>query len=308
MIVDELAALFLNLSRYSGGSDREFWLQAWCGDPYRIERMGRDPVDLDHLLVAILGGLQPDKLSRSFQGDHDGLYARILFSWPPEPPYRPLTNEVAELEPEILNALNRLAELESGQGAEGEFAPRAIPLSDPAVTAFEQFRQYVHGLKEGLDGRERDWAAKMPTHALRLALTLTLFDYGLRGGSEPTEVSEALMGAAIELMKGYFLQHSRAALRQVGLSERHATARRVLRWIRANRRPEISILDIRRDALAQSLDQEQTLAVVTALGKAGWLRESTIETGARDKPARRWSVNPKLHADNADNAENREEA
>jgi hypothetical protein len=101
LIIDELAALFLNLSRYSGGSDREFWLQAWNGDAYRVERMGREPVNLDHLLVGIIGGLQPDKLSRSFQGDHDGIYARILFAWPPEPPYRPLTDDVDVLEPAL---------------------------------------------------------------------------------------------------------------------------------------------------------------------------------------------------------------
>jgi hypothetical protein len=77
-----------------------------------------------------------------------------------------------------------------------------------------------------------------------------------------------------------------------------------LRWIRSHRRDEIAIMDIRREALAQSLDQEQTLAVVEALCKAGWLREVTVETGAKGKPARRWGVNPKLHADNADNADN----
>jgi uncharacterized protein DUF3987 len=296
--------LLLNLSRYSGGTDKEFWLQAWCGDPYRVERMGREPVDLDYLLVAVLGGLQPDKLNRSFQGDHDGLYARILFSWPPEPPYRPLSNDVAELEPEFFNALDRLANLDSGQGLEGEFAPRAIPLSDEAVRDFEHFRQFVHDLKESLDGRERDWAAKMPAHALRLALTLALLDYGLRGGSEPTEVSEAFMGAAIDLVKNYFFPHARAALRQIGLSEKRATARRVLRWIRARCRDEISLMDIRRDALAQSLDQDQTLAVVEALEKSGWLREITVETGAKGRPARRWGVNPKLRAENATNAEN----
>jgi hypothetical protein len=27
--LDELAGLFLNLSRYSGGTDKEFWLEAW---------------------------------------------------------------------------------------------------------------------------------------------------------------------------------------------------------------------------------------------------------------------------------------
>jgi hypothetical protein len=304
MVVDELAALFLNLSRYSGGSDWEFWLQAWCGDHYRVERMGRDPVDLAHLLVAIVGGLQPDKLSRSFQGDHDGLTARVLYSWPPEPPYRPLSNEVAELEPEIFNAIDRLANLESGQGMEGEFAPRAIPLSGSAVADFEHFRQFVHGLKEGLDGRERDWAAKMPAHALRLALTLCLLDYGFRGGAEPTEISAAFMNAAIELVKDYYFPHARAALRQIGLSEKHATARRVLRWIRANHCTEISIMDIRREALAQSLNQEQTLAVIETLEKGGWFRETTVETGAKGRPARRWAVNPELHAGNAVNAEN----
>jgi hypothetical protein len=308
MIVDELAALFLNMSRYSGGSDREFWLQAWNGDPYRVERMGREAVDLDHLLVGVIGGLQPDKLSRSFQGDHDGLYARILFAWPPEPSYRPLSDAVDELDPEIFNALKRLVDLDPGQSQDGGFAPRAIPLTDSARRELEDFRHYVHLLQQGLDGRERDWVAKMPAHVLRLALTLWLLDYGFCGGAEPTEIDDFFMMAAIVLVRGYFLPHARAALRQIGLSERRANERRVLRWIRANRRDEISIMDIRRDCLAQSLDKEQTLAVIQALEKAGWLRETTVETGARGKPARRWSVNPKLHAENADNAENRDEA
>jgi len=103
LLADELAGLFLNMSRYSGGQDNEFWLEAWCGGPYRVERMGRPAVDLDHLLVGLVGGLQPDKLARSFDGDLDGMYARILFGWPAEPLYQPLTDEVAEVEPEIIN-------------------------------------------------------------------------------------------------------------------------------------------------------------------------------------------------------------
>src|SRR5262249_55517376 len=153
-------------------------------------RMGRDAVDLDHLLIGVVGGLQPDKLSRSFQGDHDGIYARLLFAWPPEPPYRPLTDAVDELEPEIFNAIDRLAKLEGGQSEDGGFAPRANPLTDGARRLFEDFRHYVHLLQQGLDGRERDWVAKMPGHVLRLALTLCLLDYGFRDGAEPTEVDD----------------------------------------------------------------------------------------------------------------------
>src|SRR5262249_14950501 len=59
MLSDELAGVFLNMTRYSGGQDNEFWLEAWNGSAYTVERMGRPPIALDHLLVGIVGGLQP---------------------------------------------------------------------------------------------------------------------------------------------------------------------------------------------------------------------------------------------------------
>ena len=86
LVADELAGLFLNMGRYSNGSDREFWLQAWNGRAFVVERQGRPPVVLDHLLVGITGGFQPDKLVRCFSGDEDGMYARVLLGWPEDTP------------------------------------------------------------------------------------------------------------------------------------------------------------------------------------------------------------------------------
>ena len=68
-VADELARLFMNLERYSGGSDRAFWLEAWDGNSFTVERLGRPPVILPHLLVGVVGGFQPDLLARSFAGD-----------------------------------------------------------------------------------------------------------------------------------------------------------------------------------------------------------------------------------------------
>jgi hypothetical protein len=68
MLSDELAGLFLNMSRYSGGQDNEFWLEAWNGSPYTVERMQRAPIVVSHLLIGVVGGLQPDKLARSLRG------------------------------------------------------------------------------------------------------------------------------------------------------------------------------------------------------------------------------------------------
>ena len=48
-IADELARLFLNMQRYSNGSDREFWLEAWDGGSYVVERQGRPPIVVPYL-------------------------------------------------------------------------------------------------------------------------------------------------------------------------------------------------------------------------------------------------------------------
>jgi Protein of unknown function (DUF3987) len=303
LLSDELSGLFLNMSRYSGGQDNEVYLEAWNGGAYTVERMGRPPITVDYLLVGLVGGLQPDKLARSFKGDLDGMYARVLFAWPGDAPHRPLTNEVAEVEPEIVNALSRIIDLTPA--GEADFAPRNIPLSPEASDAFERFRQFQHHGKSALDGREREWWAKSSAHVLRLAGTLCYLDWAMVGGVEPKRIDVEHVQAAIRLVQDYFWPHSRAALRQIGLNERHANARRVLRWARANNRKEISLKDARRDALSQSLDADQTLELHRGLVRSGWLRESTTRTAGR--PIRRWEVNPLLFSySSAERAESAE--
>ena len=98
-------------------------------------------------------------------------------------------------------------------------------------------------------------------------------------------------------MVDYFWPHARAALRQIGLTERHAKARRVLRWLRAERGPEgeVSLQDIRRDALGQSLDAEATTKLIDTLVRTGWLRQAPpVKTGGH--PLYRWLINPVLWA------------
>jgi hypothetical protein len=301
---DELSGLFLNMSRYSNGQDNEFWLEAWNGNPYTVENMGRQ-LAVDHLLIGVVGGLQPDKVAKSFSGDLDGMYARFLFAWPREPGFQELTDEVAEVEPEIVNALTRINNLPE-KTEEGALVVRSIELSGPARDEFEQFRQFLHLGKEQLDGREREWWAKGGAHVLRLAGTLAYLNWAFAGGPEPSLIEAEFVQAAIQLVRDYFWPHSRAALRQIGLSDRHANARRALRWMRTNKKEQISVQDIRRDALAQGLDEKGTRDLIDVMVRAGWLREAAIETGkGPGRHAHRWEVNPLLYggAGIAENAE-----
>jgi hypothetical protein len=289
-VADELARLFLNMKRYSNGHDNEFWLEAWNGKNFVVERQGRPPVVLDYLLVGVIGGFQPDKLARAFEGDDDGMYARFYFAWPEEPAHQPLSNEVSEIEPEIQNALTRIVDLPTGE--DGVFAPRTVDLSPEGLAAFETFRAFLAQLKRDLDGRDREWAAKGATHVLRLSATLAYLDWAMLGGAEPQSIGQQCVDAAVRLWREYFWPHSRVALRQIGLTEKHTNARRALTWIRANQKAEVSLQDIRQDALGRRLDAEQTRSLLDGLARAGWLKLVTTKTDGR--PIHRWKVNPHL--------------
>jgi Protein of unknown function (DUF3987) len=289
-IKDELAELFTNMSRYSRGQDNEFWLQAWNGGSHIVERMHRS-LRLRHLLVGLYGGFQPDKLAEAFEGPNDGMHARFCFSWPPEPAHQSLSGKAAEVEPELVHALERLDAL--GGRDPDVFEPGYVPLSADALVVFEELRAFAAAGRRRLDGREREWWAKMQAHTLRLSGTLAYLAWSMVGGPEPMEIAAEFMRNAATLVRDYFCQHSRAALHLIGVEEHDADARRVLRWIQAGQYTEVSREDVRRRALGRKLDAEQTQTVVIdRLVRAGWLREIRTHTSGRDVV--RWEVNPQL--------------
>ena len=72
--------------------------------------------------------------------------------------------------------------------------------------------------------------------------------------------------------------------------------------MRHHRREEVSREDVRREALAQKLDAEQTSDLLNVLVKAGWCRE-TDASKARGRRARRWRFSPLLFKSAAEIAE-----
>ena len=118
------------------------------------------------VLAGVVGGFQPDKMCRSFEGDADGIYARFLYAWPKEPPYAKPVDTVAEIEPEVVNAFNRLIRLPDGEGE--SFVPRDVPLTSDAFEAFAAFTAFADQGKKELDGREREYFCKGTAHVCGL--------------------------------------------------------------------------------------------------------------------------------------------
>ncbi len=311
-IRDELAALFTGMR--SSGS-RAFYLESWNGGKFTVERVAENSsFTVENLLVGLTGGFQPDRLARAFAGDEDGLSSRFLYGWPATPSYNPLNDDIGEVDLEFKSWLTKLIRLPA-EDANGAFAPRTIPLSAAAREVFEDYRRFVDKTKRSIDGLEAQWLAKSETNTLRLTIALAYLDWasistsaGLESiveGLEPTTIGQRSMINATTLMREYFWVHARAALRQVGLSDRHGDIRKILRWIRANDRHEVALIDIRRSALGGKVDVEQARALADRLVAAGWLRpEEVIRTGGR--PRERWIVNPKLSpAETAQTAQSR---
>ncbi len=132
---------------------------------------------------------------------------------------------------------------------------------------------------------------------------------GSTGTPKPKQIELEYLEAAIRIWRDYFWPHSRTALRQIGLADDDALARRVLKWIRANKADDrvVSLMEIRREALGQSLNAKQTRALLERLEQTGWLRKQTELTGGRAR--HRWQVNDLLfdpltaHAESAGSAE-----
>ena len=278
-----------------------FGLRLWSGGRHVVERVSGSIV-VEHLLVGVIGTFQPDKLARAFAGDEDGIYARFLYAWPLTPDYRPLTNEASEVEPELQNALMALILLPD-EDVNGRFLPQSIWLSPDAIAEFEEFRKWIDETKRGLDGHERQWFVKGETMVLRLTGTLAYLAWAIAAPSssgidrvtdslEPKTIDGNYMTAAIRLWREFFWPHARAALRQIGLTDRHKHARRALRWVKQQGDREFSREEIRRDALGQKLDAEAVQKLLDSFEKSGWAAKITTKTTGR--PIHRWTFNPKL--------------
>jgi uncharacterized protein DUF3987 len=297
---DELMGLLAGMKSFGA---REFYIESWNGGRHVVERVDEGRTfEVPNLLVGLIGGFQPDKVARAFAGDQDGLYARFLFGWATTPDYSPLSDGIGEIDGFFKEVMTKLIRLPA-EDAGGEFEPRVIPLSEDARGVFEAFRIWVDREKHNVEDREREWLAKSEHQVLRLSGTLAYLTWAegppalqgiawVHADLEPDVIEAQFVITAVRLVREYLWPHARAVLRQIGLPKRHEHIRRVLRWIRAQGLDQVSLRVIRREALGQAIDGEETHNLLDRLVAAGWLQFKLTETGGR--PLERWIVNPRL--------------
>jgi hypothetical protein len=299
---DELSGFLTSFDRYIAGGERAFYIEAFGGRSYTIDRVKNDgkPIKIPHLSVSILGGIQPDKLdSILFAGEDDGLSARFLLTWPEQcPPHRPT---VVPQHRELAAALTRLRRLHLPvPGDDSEDSDYiAVPLADDAADRFQQWRLTGWLEAQALSvGMFAGFVGKLPAMVLRLALTLEFLWWAGTPGPEPTTISRAAVVGAVALVQTYFLPMAERCYGDAALpeAERHAAA--IARWIRKAKPPLINARDLRRSRRAEipglPNDGDKIKAALGALTEALWVQPVDHDSRHSIRPRGDYTVNPKV--------------
>jgi hypothetical protein len=222
------------------------------------------------------------------------MYARFLYAWPNRPAYRELPKDIFEEDVDLINALGRLVDLSDEE--DGQRLKSFVPFRTDALDEFERFRALAHVRHADLEDRERDYHAKSEAQILRISGVLAYLEHAFTGNPEPNHIDLKTIKNAIRVWDEFFLPHAKAGLRLIGLSDRYRDARRALRWLQRAGKSEVSREDIRREAMSQRLDAEQTGRLLEVLAKGGWVRRDTTHDvpGKRGPKHQRWQVNPAL--------------
>jgi putative DNA primase/helicase len=217
---DELLGLIRGLDQYKGGkgSDRQFYLSGWSGEPYAYRRKGtQEDVLLPRPFLSVVGSIQTDLLGEIADGREDGLADRFLYLYPERVRSR-LTEEEKGITDDARRSYAalymRLRELDfAGVGEYGHPEPRVLR---PTREAKQLLIEQINALRDeaelpGFPDRLMWVWPKMEAYLARLTLIVAMARYvNFRhaGQDVPRRVESDDVVRAVALLE-YFKRHLR---------------------------------------------------------------------------------------------------
>ena len=293
---DELSGWLGSFDQYKSakGGERSFWVEAYNGHSYKIDRVKKDePTLIKHLTVSIDGGLQPDGIAALFKGVDDGLIARLLTIWPDEVELRRPKGE-----PSLQTARDALRWLRDLKMDGDDY--KLVSFNAEAANFFEQWwSQEFKAGERALSGKFKSWYGKLSGVVLRLALVLTYLRWCSEGGQEPSEIPLACVADALKLAKDYFLPMERRVFGESALQETERDAKLIARLIKErqfvserNGRSIINLHEFHHKYFNQ-MTTEAVQAAAAKLVEVGWLVAAQSATIRAGRPRKDYEVNPR---------------
>lgn len=294
---DELAGWLLTMEARNGGSDRAFWLEAFGGRAFTVERMGRAPLTVGRLTIGALGGIQPDRLSELLtKTSDDGLLARFLPIWPGrvpvKQPERFASDEIADA------AMTRLTALQMPLSDDGEPRPCFVGFNADAQAMMNDWRQTCSEWEAGAEGLLLSFIGKLPGMAARLALVLAAIGHAFDGEADPAQrqITPVEFGRACHFLESYALPMARRAYGVASVAKEERSARRLAGLIRELGWHRFTAREVRRmerRGLASMVDINLALST---LEEADLIRAVAVAAGpSGGRPQRFFIVSPTIH-------------
>jgi hypothetical protein len=290
---DELSGWFGQMDKYAPGkgsqADRGFWLQAYNGGSYSLNRIGRGASYIPNCSICLLGGIQPEPI-RALAGDttDDGLIQRLI-------PVVLRPGKVGRDVPSdgTLQGYERLIEgLELLRAGE-----RPLMLDANARAVRERLEGQHLALSCDLEGVSPKMAAHLGKHDGLFARLCVLWHCieNNRGGLVPDTIS----GATAERVERFMVQFIRPSAVAfyaglLGMSAGHEQLRDLAAWVVGTGAKEIKARDVQRAGQAfKHVTAEEVRLICEKLEAFGWGCWGEPGEKSNRKP---FLVNPRVHA------------
>ncbi len=296
LLQDELSGFFGAMDKYNGGkaaqADRAFWLRAFNGGPYAVNRVGRGSAVIDNLSVSMLGGIQPEPL-RKVAGDahDDGLLQRLFPIM-----LRPATMGCDEPMPPVNDNYRDLIECLHAMKPPGWMNTGVLQFDDDAQ-AIRRELEAKHLELQSLETINRKLAAHIGKYDgmfARLCITWHCIENADDPEALPETIGADIARRVAGFLHRFLLAHSIAFYAGcLGLSDDHDRLTAIAGHILARRLERVTNRDIARgDRTMRGLKDYEVRPLLEQLEALGWLERTEAP---RPSSPPHFKVNPRVH-------------
>lgn len=292
---DELSGWFGGIEKYSGGKgsakDRSFWLRAFGGGVYNVNRVSRKPFQIENLSISILGGIQPDAIRRIMSdATDDGLIQRFF-----PVVLRPAKIERDDLPNDAIHEYDTLVErMHVMKPPSNYFGPTDLTFDDEAQALRMELMVKHHSMVQSMETVNRKMSSHLGKYDGMFPRLCVLFHAIENANMDemPDIITIGTAKRAARFLHEYIMRHSMAFyFTMLGVSDDQDIIEDVAGYILTHKVETVTMRTFQRGSTRmRKLTRQQVEPICHQLEAMGWIDE----LDARGKTLL-GKVNPRVH-------------
>jgi hypothetical protein len=290
---DELSGFFGAMDRYNSkgaAGDRAFWLRAFNGGEFALNRVGRGAQVIPNLSISLLGGIQPEPIREFAAKSADDRLLQRMFAIVLKPATVGQDLPGSDVQRYYEELVKRLTKLQMPD----KFG-QLLRFDDDAQRIRVEVEQKTIDLQalEEINRKLASHIGKYDGMFARLCLLFHCIEHAFED-EMPPEIAGSAAERVRDFFDGFLLPHALAFYCGVlGLSDQHDRLASTAGFVLAHKLERVTNRDIQRgDRTMRNLTEPETRRIFEQLEALGWLSRTE---GPRPSSPPHWLVNPAVH-------------